>query len=131
MKQIYKYVILIFMVLLSACASRVRFPTSSVAPAADIFAKKKVDKQENFYLEITVKNLASVDRLTPPGGNYSIWIVTTAHGVKNIGQLNAKNAKKTTFKTVTPFDFDEIFITVENTADLERPTGIEIARTKI
>jgi hypothetical protein len=45
--------------------------------------------------------------------------------------LNVENAKKTVFKTVTPFDFDEVFITLENQGDLNYPLGVEIARTKI
>jgi hypothetical protein len=35
------------------------------------------------------------------------------------------------FKTVTPFDFDEVFITIENQGDSNYPLGVEIARTKI
>jgi hypothetical protein len=49
----------------------------------------------------------------------------------NVGQMNVENAKKSTFKTATPFDFDEVFITVEEQGDLKFPSGTEIARTKI
>lgn len=120
-----------FIFLLNSCSSFTKFPTSSIVPAANISVKKGVDTQKNFSIEMTAQNLASADRMDPPGNNYSIWIVTKEYTVKNIGQLNIDNAKKTIFKTVTPFDFDEIFITVENQGDLQFPQGLEIARTKL
>ncbi len=118
-------------VLISSCVSSKKFPTSSVVPAANITAKKRVDNQKNFSLEITSQNLASPDRLNPPGSNYSVWIVSKEHGTKNVGQLIVENGKENKFKTVTPFDFDEIFITVENQGDLQYPRGVEIARTRL
>jgi hypothetical protein len=41
-----------------------------------------------------------------------------------------KNAEKTIFSTTTPFDFSELFITVENEGSLNYPKGVEIARAK-
>ena len=117
--------------ILTSCATKAKFPVSNIAPAADISAKKKKDKNKNITLEIKAENLASPDRLNPSGNNYSVWVVTKEYGIKNVGQINVKNAKKTEFKTVTPFDFDEVFITVENQGDLKYPAGREISRTKI
>jgi PBP1b-binding outer membrane lipoprotein LpoB len=131
MKTIKNLFVLALIVFLGSCATNTKFPVSSVVPAANISAKKKTDKQQNFTLEITSENLASASRLSPPGNNYSIWIVTKAYGVKNVGQLTIKNARKTTFKTVTAFDFNEVFITVENQGNLLYPQGTEIARTKL
>lgn len=119
------------LVVLSACSNKTNFPVSSTTPAADITAKKSVDNQNNYVLEITAENLADADRLNPPGSSYSVWIRTKEHGVRNVGQLNVTNARKTSFKTLTPFDFDEVFITVENQGDLTYPRGVEISRTKI
>lgn len=121
---------IVLIALLSSCATQIKFPTSSVVPAATISAKKSVDKQKNISLEITAENLASAERLDPPGNNYSIWIVTKDHEVKNLGQLNIENAKKTVYTVVTPYDFDEIFITVEDQGDLDYPRGVEISRIK-
>ena len=132
MKTIKKVLVIAFIVLLSSCgSSKAKFPISSVVPAATISATKKIGDQNNFTLEINAINLASADRLDPSGNNYSIWIVTKEYGLKNVGQLNVDKAEETTFKTVTPFDFDEVFITVEKQGNLEYPEGIEIARTKI
>jgi hypothetical protein len=131
MKTIKKVIALIFIVSLGSCGKNIKFPISSRVPAATITAKKSTDNQNNINLEIEAKNLASADRLNPSGNNYSVWIVTTEFGVKNVGQLNVDNNQKSTFKTVTPFDFKEVFITVEEQGDLQYPEGVEIARTKI
>jgi len=117
--------------ILNSCATTAKFPISNLVPAADISAKKKTDSHKNITLEITAENLASPNRLNPSGNNYSIWIVTKDQAIENVGQLIIKNAKKSVFKTVTPFDFNEVFITVENQGNLKTPTGKEISRTKI
>jgi hypothetical protein len=117
--------------LLNSCNTYKKFPVSSVTPAADISAKKGIDNQKNFTLVIVAENLATAQRLNPPGNNYSVWIQTKNLGIKNVGQLNVENAKKTTFETTTAFDFYEVFITVENQGNLNYPQGKEIGRIKI
>lgn len=131
MKNIFHLSMLFAILALTACASKASFPVSSIAPAADISVTKRTNKQHNFTVEIVAVNLASPERLSPPGTNYSVWIVTKAHGVKNIGQLNVENAQTTTFKSITAFDFYEVFITVEQQGDLDSPRGTELCRTKI
>lgn len=131
MNTIKALLTVVSILVLYSCATNAIFPVSNLVPAADISAKKTTDSNKNITLEITAKYLASPDRLKPPGNNYSVWIVTKKQGIKNVGQLIINNAKKTIFKTVTPFEFDELFITVENQGDLKYPTGIEISRTRI
>lgn len=131
MKTVSYLLTLIVVLSLTACGTTARFPVSNVVPAADIKAVKKTDSNKNITLEITAKNLASPDRMSPPGKVCSVWVVTNDYGIKNVGQLMNDNAEKSSFKTVTPFDFSEVFITVENQGDLKFPTGVEISRTRI
>ena len=131
MKTIFNALAIATLVMFSSCATTAKFPVSDIVPAATISAKKGQDNQKNFTVKITAKDLASPERLSPPGNNYSIWIVTKEYGVKNIGQLNVKNANNTTFQTTTPFDFDQIFITVEDQGDQQFPEGMVICATKI
>jgi hypothetical protein len=53
------------------------------------------------------------------------------NGVKDVPQLMIQNTRKSSFKAVTPFEFAQIFITLENQGDLKYPTGREISSTKI
>lgn len=131
MKNVLYFALIIFFFVLVACATKAKFPVSSIAPAADITAIKRTNNQHNYTLEIVAVNLASPERMTPPGANYSVWVMTKAHGIKNVGQLNVDNAVKTTFHTITAFDFYEVIITVEQQGELERPMGTEVSRTKI
>ncbi len=129
MKTIKNVLLGVIVLLLTSCGSVAKFPTSNVAPASEITAKKKRDKNKNFVIEVTAKNLASADRLNPPKNNYSVWIVTGDNETKNIGQLINKNAQTTTLKTSTPFNVKEVFITAEDEGNNSYPQGIEISRT--
>lgn len=129
MKAIKSLVFLGTVAVLTSCATTVKFPVSSIVPAAEIVAKKKQDKHNNYIIELTAKNLADPERLVPPKTTYSVWIVTENGTVKNIGQLNNKNAKKAILETVTPFNALALFITAEDSGDYNYPRGIEISRT--
>lgn len=131
MKTLKTFVLITFAIVLNSCNSTSKFPISNVTPAAEITVKKSTDDQKNFVLEINANHLAEAKRLNPAGNNYSVWIVTKEHGIKNVGQLNVENGKKAAFKATSPFDFDETFITVENRSDLEAPEGVEITRRRL
>ena len=115
--------------LLTGCATSAKFPISTVAPAAVITAKKTVDKNKNYVIELLALHLSSADRLNPPKNHYSVWIVTEQNEYKNLGQVMNANAKKVVFKTLTPFNPKEIILTAEDEGNRPMPTGIEIART--
>jgi hypothetical protein len=115
--------------LLAGCASSAKFPVSTVAPAAVITAKKTLDKNKNYVVELVALNLTSPERLNPPKDHYNVWIVTEQNEYKNLGQIMNANAKKVVFRTLTPFNPKEIILTAEDEGNRPMPTGIEIART--
>ena len=129
MKSLINLLLVSVMVYLTSCATTTKFPVSSVTPAAEITAKKKQDKNNNYVIEVTAKNLASAERVDSSKKNYNVWIVTENNGTKNAGMLVNKNAKTATLKTSTPYDVKEIFITAEDQGDYSYPVGIEISRT--
>lgn len=130
MRTIKNLAIIGVIALLTSCATTIKFPVSNVVPGADITVTKNQDKNNNYVIVLTAKNLAEANRLNPPKNNYSVWIVTDDGTIKNIGQLDNRNAKKAVLKTVSPFDVREIFITAEDQGNLTYPTGIEISRTR-
>jgi hypothetical protein len=115
--------------LISSCSTTAKFPISQVVPAAQITAVKKLDKNKNYNITITAKNLASADRLSPPKKTYVVWITTTDHELVNIGQLQNKNGKKSTLKAVTAYTPIEVFITAEDAGNVSNASGFEISRT--
>ena len=114
--------------LLAGCATSAKFPISTVAPAAVITAKKTVDKNKNYVIELLALHLSSADRLNPPKNHYSVWIVTEQNEYKNLGQIMNVNAKKGYFKTLSPFNPQVIILTAEDEGNRPMPAGIEIAR---
>lgn len=120
----------VILVFLASCATTTsKFPLSATVPAAEITAKKKQDKNNNYTLDVEAKNLASAERLNPPKETYVVWIVTDDNMTRNVGQLMIKNAKTSSLKTSTPFNVKQVFITAENQGDVTYPSGIEISRT--
>jgi hypothetical protein len=113
-----------------ACGTTVKLPVSNVVPAAVITAKKKTDKNNNIEISVSASNLASPERLSPSRKIYVVWITTKESGIKNIGQLENKNAKKASLTTVSSFEPVEIFITAEDDGNATYPTGTEISRAR-
>lgn len=117
--------------LITSCGNTTRFPVSSFAPAADIKAKTKVDKNNNHVITVTAKNLASPERVDPSRNAYVIWIKTEDNKVMNLGQLRNDNAQTASLTTVTPYDPKEIFITLEEQGSVSSPSGTEISRAEV
>ncbi|MDY7396629.1 hypothetical protein UMM65_15370 [Aureibaculum sp. 2210JD6-5] len=123
--------IVVLSLLFASCATTVKFPISDLVPAAEISATKKQDSNNNYTIKVTAENLASPDRLDPPRDYYVVWGVTEDNGVKNLGLLSNKNAKKVELETITPFSVKEIFITAEKEGNISEPSNLEITRKKL
>lgn len=130
MKNLKKGIVLVLILALSSCANILKFPISTVSPAANIEIRRQQDQNGNNAIKITANNLAAAERLSPPKKFYVAWVLLESNEVRNIGQLNVKNAKKAEIETLTPFKFTEVFITAEDQADILYPTGVEISRIK-
>lgn len=126
-----KYLIGIAVVaLMTSCATTAKFPVSATVPGAEITASKKQDKNNNYIIEITARNLADPGRLNPPKKNYSVWLVEENGSTRNAGQLSSRGGKKTVLEVSTPFNVKEIFITAEEQGNLNYPAGTEISRAR-
>ena len=121
----------VLILLMTTCATVVKFPVSTVEPAADITAKIKKNNQNNYVIEVTANYLASVERLSPPKKMYVVWLVTSENGINNIGQMKNDNAQKMKLQTLTSFEPKEIFVTAEDEGNITFPSGIEISRAFI
>jgi len=130
-RKLKLFAVVIGVLFFTSCATSVNFPVSDLVPAAEIRVSKKQDNNNNYTIKVTAENLASAARLDPPKNNYVVWIATEDNGLKNVGQLLNKNAKKVELETTTPFNVREIFITAEDEGNITYPSGIEITRTKL
>lgn len=118
--------ILLLCLLMTSCARKIMFENSSVVPAAEGSVKVKKDKNSNYALDVSVKNLAESKRLTPPRDTYIVWIETERDGTRNIGQLNSSNGLfssklKASLKTVSSYKPTRLYITAEDNGTIQFP----------
>jgi hypothetical protein len=139
-KTILKNVVFIaltsFLVLtFSSCATRVKFATSSVVPAARGDVKIKKDKNNNYIIKIEITNLAEVSRLQQSRQSYVVWLVSEKDETKNIGRIKSSSGMfssklKASFETVTSYKPTKIFITAEDDGAITYPSTQVVIATE-
>ena len=111
----------------NSCATKAKFLTSSVVPAARGSVKVTKDKNNNYDIKIDIYNLSEPGRLDPPKHTYVVWMVTAQDNLtKNIGQIDTSTGflskkLKASFETVSSFKPTKIFITAEDEANTQYP----------
>ena len=136
MKTIQSLVVLLLTtILLSSCAQKMSFQTSTVVPAAtgDVTAKK--DKNENYTITVNVLNLAEPQKLSPAKEAYVVWMENGKDPVKKLGQITTSSgmlskALKGELKATSVTEPTRVFITAENNASIEYPDGQIVLTTK-
>lgn len=118
-------VLIILLIFVSSCATKVDFPVSKTVPEANVTAKVKKDGNDNYKIDLKAENLTSPERLDPSREMYVVWI-ETARGTKNIGKLNISSGmfsskRKGSLSTTTAFKPSRIIITAENTSTNNEP----------
>jgi hypothetical protein len=135
LNSISKYLIFGFAALIfTSCAKNISFQNSAVVPAARGDIKVKKDKNSNYAIDVSITELAEVDRLQPAKKTYIVWMVTEEDVTKNIGQLNSKRSGmakklKASFSTVTSFKPTKIFVTAEDDQTVTYPADQIILTT--
>lgn len=140
LKTILKNVVFIafttFLVLsFSSCATRVKFATSSVSPAARGDVKIKKDNNNNYTIKIQIRNLAEVSRLQPGRQSYVVWLVSDKDETKNVGKIKSSSGMfskllTASFETVTSYKPTKIFITAEDDGTITYPSTEVVLSTE-
>lgn len=129
------FVLLLITVVISSCGiTKYNFSTSSVVPAAEGSVKVKKDGNGNYKIELNVLRLAEAKRLNPAKEMYVVWMDTEENGRKNLGQLKTSSGflsktLKSSLNTVTSFKPTGFFITAEDEASIQYPTGTIVLTT--
>lgn len=123
-----------FLFLLSSCSQKLRFNRSVVVPAAEGAVKIKKDDNNNYSINVKVKNLADPDKLQPPRKTYIVWMETERNVFKNLGMLKNSGGLfskglKASLSTVTSFEPRRIFLTAEDDGNKNYPYGETILTT--
>lgn len=127
--------LLLVILFLGSCATKVSFLNSSVVPAAEGTVKVKKDNNSNYGIKISIENLAQPDRLQPSQNMYVVWMETANNGTMNLGQVNSSSSLlggklKGSFETVTTYKPTRIFITGETETGLSYPGNLVVLSTR-
>jgi hypothetical protein len=128
-----QFVALVAVLFLSSCATRAKFLSSTVVPAAQGEVKVDKDNNNNYSVKLSVENLAEPNRLAEPKNVYVVW-ADTDNGIQNLGQLDVSKSflsgkLKASLQTVTPYKPTRVFITGENTARVTYPGNYIVLNT--
>ena len=129
------WVVILPLFVLTACGTRkASFNPSSVEPAARGQVKVKKDKNKNYGINVSVRNLAGPDRLPLAKNAYVVWM-EGENGVQNIGQLRPSEGLfsktiKASLQTSSPYKPNRIFITAEDASTVQYPGNYIVLATK-
>lgn len=136
MKTLKSIVFLLFVTFaISACSSKMTFRDSSVVPAASGDVKIRKDKNKNYVIKVSVRNLAEPKKLSPSRDVYVVWMQSDRDLVKKLGQISVNtgmfnkslSGQMTATETTQP---RRVFITAENDAQTMNPSTEIILTTK-
>lgn len=125
----------VLLLALSSCSKKIYFNTSSVVPAAVGYAKIKKDKNGNFAIDISISNLAEVERLEGHKKVYVVWMNSSHENPKNLGQINSDTkgfSRKlmASFHTVSSIEPSKLYITAEEDGGVQYPGNYEVLTTE-
>ena len=135
-KNIFLFTAVIFSLFtLVSCSNKMSFQTSNVVPAAQGNVKVKKDNNNNYHINLSIKRLANPSRLSPSKNVYVVWMNSDGNNAKNIGQIKTSSSLlsktlKSSLKTVSTSKPTNFFITAENDANIQYPSGEVVLKTQ-
>lgn len=123
--------LLVFGLICTAVASDVRMVADPSVPAASGKAKIDKDNNGNLRLKVEVEHLAKPGALTPVKQNYVVWIQPRGKDPQNEGILRVGGNLKGDFEATVPRQDFEVFITAEDNATAQTPSGPKLLRAEI
>ncbi|MFO7722359.1 MAG: hypothetical protein R6V49_03960 [Bacteroidales bacterium] len=114
----------------SCMEQKVLFLTSAVVPAAEGRVVIKPDKNHNYVINITISNLAAVERLQPSKNAYVVWMEMKKGSYRNLGQIVSSESLNASFETVSTVMPVKIFITAEDYESVTYPGTTVVLTTR-
>ncbi|PYX96033.1 MAG: hypothetical protein DMG71_07340 [Acidobacteria bacterium] len=89
------------------------------------------DKNGNIKFHIDTKHLARPNSLTPSKSVYVVWIQPRGKDPINAGVLTVNDQLEGSFRATTPHQTFDLFITAEDSANVDHPTGPPLLKTTV
>ena len=119
----------------TSCARKLRFENSPVVPSAEGTVKYKKDNNNNYAIDVKIRNLADPKKLTPAKNTYVLWMETEQSGVQNIGQITPttgflSGARRASLEAISPYKPRSFFLTAEDDPTITYPGPQVVLRTR-
>ncbi len=118
------------LILASCTTSKMVFNNSSIVPAATGEVKVKKDKNENYAIDLSIKNLAPAQKLTPSREMYVVWMEDGKNPVRKLGRMDPSSSLKASLTALSTTEPEKVFITAETNAEVTYPTGDVVLTTR-
>jgi hypothetical protein len=103
---------------------------SSTIPAAQGTVKLDKTKNGNTSIDVLVKHLAEPQKLTPPANAYVVWVSGSKDAApQNVGALAVDKDLSGELQTTTPLSSFDLFITAEQSGQVQQPVGEKLLWT--
>jgi hypothetical protein len=109
----------------------VQMMAGSSTPGANATINVKKGDNGNTTLDIKAKNLAPPSSLTPAENVYVVWIQPPDQTAQNEGRLRVNQNEQAEIHTETPYKRFKVFITAQQNAQAQEPTGPRILSADI
>ena len=129
MKTIHYAILLATLMTAVSCGTTLKFPVSTIVPAAEGKVTITKDKNYNYIIALDVKYLANADRLTPAKKYYVVWLMTPNGTNLNLGMLMSDKKNNASLKSLSSSKPLQIFVTAEDYGNVSMPGNEEIFRT--
>jgi hypothetical protein len=123
--------LLVFGFICAAEASDIKMIADPSVPAATGKAHLSKDNNGNLRLKLEVDHLAKPGALTPAKQNYVVWIQPRGKEPQNQGTLKVSGDLKGKFEDTVPNEDFEVFITAEDNAAAQTPSGPKLLRAEL
>lgn len=122
-------ILLTIVIGLTSCTKKIFFLTSAVVPAAQGSVTVKNDKNNNYFVQMTITNLASIERIQPTSNSYVVWIESDIGNARNVGKVVSSNNLNVSFETLSSFRPTKVFITAEENEQAQYPGSVVVLTT--
>jgi hypothetical protein len=107
-------------------ADKVRMMPSTSTPAAQGTVSVSATSNDNIKVDVKVQSLANPSTLTPAENVYVVWIQPQGQPPQNQGEIKVDKNENAQIHTQTSFKRFKLFITAEQNAQVQAPTGPQV-----
>lgn len=110
---------------------KVIMTSAESVPSAKATIYVNQDRNKNTQVDMKVRFLAHPSALTPPEIAYVVWIQENDRPAENKGELHVDGNLNGEFKTVSPYKAFTIFVTAEQSPQVQSPRGDQVLTAQV